>query len=114
MLEVNLEFNKGILFARLNGDLVREQVIKINNKLLNFIINNQVRYLVYNLYNLNKIDASGINAILNTKYVISHNNGNICFCETPDNLKKLFKKMRINMVTDELCAINYMRDIYEI
>ncbi len=113
MLEVNLEFNKGILFARLKGDLVREQVIKINKELLNFLINNKVRYLVYNLYNLNKIDGSGINAILNTKYVINHHNGNICFCETPDNLKKLLKKMRINIVPDELCAISYMRDIYE-
>ena len=113
MLEVSLEFNKGILFARLKGDLVREQVIKINKELLDFIINNKVRYLVYNMYSLNKIDASGINAILNTKYVINHNNGDICFCETPDSLKNLLKKMKINIVSDELCAINYMRGIYE-
>lgn len=114
MLDVNLEFNKGILFARLKGDLVREQVIKINKELLEFLINNKVKCLVYNLYNLNKIDSSGINAILNTKYVIKNNNGSICFCETPDNLKKLLTKLKINIVADELCAISYMRDLYEL
>ena len=114
MLELKLEFNKGILFARLDGDLVREEVLKINHELLDFIINNQVRYLVYNLYNLDKIDASGINAILNTKYAINHNNGYLCLCEIPDNLRKVIKKMKINMVTDELCAIDYMRDCYGI
>ena len=111
-MDLKLEFNKGILFARIEGDLVREHVLKINKDLLNFIINNQVRYLVYNLYELNKIDSSGINALLNTKYIINEHQGLICLCEIPDNLKKTLKKMRINIVPDELCAINYMRDSY--
>lgn len=113
-MDLKLEFNKGILFARLEGNLVRENVLKINKDLLNFIINNQVRYLVYNLYDLNKIDASGINALLNTKYVINEHHGSVCLCEIPDNLKKILKKIKVNIVPDELCAIDYMRDSYGI
>lgn len=109
MFDIKIEFNKGILFARLKGPLVRENTIKINRYLLDFIIENKVKYLVYNLYDLTNIDASGIDAILNTRYIIKKNKGMICVCETPTKLQKVFKHLNINMVPSELCARNLIR-----
>ncbi|MBO4245844.1 MAG: STAS domain-containing protein [Bacilli bacterium] len=114
MFELKLEFNKGILFARCSGALVREEVIKINRDLLNFLINNEVKYLVYNLYNLNEIDSAGINALLNTKYVINKHQGMVIVCEAPNKLMKCFQKINFNMVNNEIDAINYMRNGYGI
>ena len=114
MFQLKLEFNKGILFARCSGSLVREEVLKINRDLLNFLINNQVKYLVFNLYDLNDIDSEGINALLNTNYVISKHQGIVLFCEASNKLSKYFKKIKFNMVNNEIDAINYMRDSYGI
>ena len=62
MFQMNLEYNKGILFARLKGNLTKKKTYELNNYLIPVLLKHKIKYLVYNLYELNKIDESGINA----------------------------------------------------
>ena len=93
MLNMDLEYNKGILFVRLKGNLNRRSSYKLNNYLL--------PVLVYNLYELENVDEAGIDAILNTKCAIKSNKGKICLCEVSKEIKKLIKRLRIKSVEDE-------------
>ena len=50
MLEMDLEYNKGVLFARLSGKLTRKSSYKLNNYLVPVILKHKIKYLVYNLF----------------------------------------------------------------
>ena len=101
MLNMDLEYNKGILFVRLKGNLNRRSSYKLNNYLLPILLKHKVRYLVYNLYELEAVDEAGIDAILNTKCAIKSNKGKICLCEVSNEIKRLIKRLRIKSVEDE-------------
>ena len=106
MLRMDLEFNKGILFVRLDGKLNRNTSYKINNYLVPVILKHKIRYLVYNLYNVDDIDESGIDAILNTKFAIKNNKGLIYLCEANKNLDKKLHKLHIKKIANELSVCN--------
>ncbi len=101
MLNMDLEYNKGILFVRLKGNLNRKSSYKLNNYLLPVLLKHKIKYLVYNLYELEGVDESGIDAILNTKCAIKSNKGKICLCEVSKELKRLIRRLRIKSVEDE-------------
>lgn len=50
MLKMDLEFNKGILFVRLKGKLLRKNSYKINNYLNPVLKKHKIKYLVYNFF----------------------------------------------------------------
>ncbi len=104
MLKMNLEFNKGILFVRLDGMLNRATTYKVNNYLVPVILKHKIKYLVYNLYALEDIDETGIEALLNTKFAIKSNKGVIYFCEVSDYLNKKLHKLHIKKIDNELVA----------
>ena len=101
MLNMDLEYNKGILFVRLKGNLNRRNSYKLNNYLLPVLLKHKIKYLVYNLYELENVDEAGIDAILNTKCAIKSNKGKICMCEVSKEIKKLIKRLKIKSVEDE-------------
>lgn len=107
MLDMDLQYIRGILFVRLGGKLTRKTSYKINNNLVPILLKHKVRYLVYNLYKLNEIDEDGVDAILNSKCAIRNNNGKICLCEVSEQLNKITKRLRIKKVNDE-------RDVFEL
>ena len=49
MLKMDMEYSKGILFVRLDGFLNRKTTYKINKYLLAILLDNKIKYLVYNL-----------------------------------------------------------------
>lgn len=106
MLNVNLEYNKGILFVRLKGVLDRTSSYKINNYLIPVIFKQKIKYLVYNLYNLEDIDEDGQEALLNTESAIKNNKGIICLCEVSKYLNKKINRVHIRKIKNELFAFN--------
>ena len=80
MLKMDLEFNKGILFVRLRGKLLRKNCYKINNYLNPVLKKHKIKYVVYNFFFLEDIDSSGIDAILNTKCIVTDSKGEIRMC----------------------------------
>lgn len=108
MLKMDLEFNRGILFVRLNGKLNRKTSYKINNYLNPVLKKHKIKYVVYNFYFLDDIDNSGIDAILNTKYIIKDNLGKIRMCEINEKVKEKIKRVRLARIKDELAAFNLL------
>ena len=105
MLKMNLEYNKGILFVRLDGMLHRGSTYKINNYLIPVILKHKIKYLVYNLYNLNDLDESGMDALLNSEQAIKNNNGIMYFCEVQKSMERKLRKLRVKKVDNELTCM---------
>ena len=109
MLKMDMEYNHGILFIRLDGILNRSTSYKLNNYLVPVILKHKIKYLVYNLYLLESIDECGLNAMLNTKCAVKTNKGKLYVCETPKEFKKAFKKAKLKEITSELTALSLIK-----
>lgn len=105
MFNMNLEYSKGILFARLSGSLTKTTSHKLNDYLVSVILKHKIKYLVYNLYELETIDDFGVEAILNTKCAIRYNKGKIYLCEVSKEINKSLKKLRIKETDNELSVL---------
>ena len=105
MLKMDLEFNQGILFIRLRGKLLHKNSYKINNYLNPVLKKHKIKYIIYNFFFLEDIDSSGIDAILNTKYIVKNNKGKIRMCKINQNIKEKIKKVRLTRIADEQSAL---------
>lgn len=109
MFHMDLEYNKGILFVRLSGDLSRRGSYKLNNYLVPVILKHKIKFLVYNLFDVTAIDESGFDAILNTKCAIRANKGKIFLCEVPKEFNKDIRRLRIKETSNELTALDLIK-----
>ena len=114
LLDINLEFCKGILFIRLKGVLNKNTVDKLKEEVNNLVKENGIRNLVFNISELESIDCYGINALLNNYELCKINHGQSLVCAINNNLVKhrinnsrLLKYM--NEASDELSAINIIK-----
>ena len=104
MLKIDMEYNRNILFVRLDGVLTRMTTYKINNYSLPVILKHKIKYLVYNLGRLKDIDESGIDALLNTKYAIKNNKGLIYLSDINKNLNRKLHSIKIKKTQNEKIA----------
>ncbi len=109
MFQMDLEYNKGVLFARLSGNLSKKCSYKLNNYLLPVILKHKIKFLVYNLFEVTSFDETGLEAILNTKCAIRANKGKIVLCEVPKEFTKDIRKLRIKETTSEITALNLIQ-----
>ncbi|MCI8575154.1 MAG: STAS domain-containing protein [Bacilli bacterium] len=109
MLYMDLEYRKGVLFVRLDGNLTRKNTYKLNNYLTPVLLKHRIKFLVYNLFSVIKVDESGIDSLLRTKHAIKSNHGSIYLCEVPDHLKKEVKRLRIKETDTELSALDILK-----
>lgn len=110
MLEINMEFHKGVLFVRLQGMLVKNTVDKLKREVTSLIQENGIRNLVFNIGGLQTIDCYGINALLYNYELCRNNKGRSLLC----GMKNTLVRHRIENsrllhymyeVSDELSAI---------
>lgn len=105
---MDLEYQKGVLVVRLDGCLTKRNTYRINNYLAPVILKHRIKYLVYNLVSVLKMDDAGADALLRTKYAIKKNQGSLYLCEVPEHLKKNVKKLRIKETTSESTALDIL------
>ena len=103
MLNLNMEYNSGILFVRLKGSLNKLTNNKLINILLPIIRSNGIKNLVYNLECLHSIDDEGFKTLLLGYNEILNNNGNVLIVNNKFNLK-YFKE-----VNNELSALKILK-----
>lgn len=103
---MKLEYQKGILFIRFDKNIDHCISYKINNYLIPKILSEKIKYIVFNLYEVEEIDEFGLDALLNTKCAIKTNKGKICLCEISKELNKKIKKIKIKKVNNELNAFD--------
>lgn len=111
MLNINLEFRKGILFIRLSGELTKKTVDKLNKEVTNLIESCGIRNLVFNMDNLNSIDMAGISNLYYNYELCQNNHGRSLLCGLKHEIvRERIKKSRLMHymyeVTDELSAFN--------
>lgn len=106
---MDMEYNHGILFVRLDGVLNRSTSYKLNNYLVPVILKHRIKYLVYNCFLLESIDECGMDAILNTKCAVKTNKGKLYICEIPREYSKSFKSAGLKETSSELTALNLLK-----
>lgn len=80
-----MEYRRGILFIRLNGNLSINTVSKFEEYTIPIIKNYGIRYVVYNLNNIVNLDESGITSINNAVRLIKKNRGKALIVSKKDN-----------------------------
>ncbi|MEG1647808.1 MAG: STAS domain-containing protein [Bacilli bacterium] len=110
MLEINMEFRKGILFIRLNGELTKNTVIKLRMEVTQLIKDNGIRNVLFNLNELDKIDIKGINELYYNFEICKINKGLSLLCGVNEKINKKLKESHLlkymNEIDDELSAFN--------
>jgi anti-anti-sigma factor len=109
MLKMDMEYNHGVLFVRLDGVLNRSTSYKLNNYLVPVILKHKIKYLVYNCFLLESIDECGLDALLNTKCAVKTNKGKLYTCEVPHEYNKTFKKAGLKETSSELTALDLLK-----
>lgn len=103
---MKLEYNKGILFIRFKGYLDKNVAKKINQVLIPKVLEQKIKYIVLNLYDVLNVDSFALDALLNLKCAVKCNKGKICLCEISKELDKKIKKINIIKTQNELQAFN--------
>lgn len=108
MLDIDMEFNQGILLVRLKGILNGDTVGLLRKDLEMVIRDNGIRYVLINLKKLSFIDNYGLEAIKQSYKQIINNNGKLIIC----GIDKLFNQNK--EIFDNLYQVNDEIMAYEI
>lgn len=99
MLNINMEYIKGVLFVRLKGSLNSNTASKLIDNLIPILINHGIKKLVYNLSKLSSIDEVGTKSLFMGYNTILNNYGNVLVIDNRFRIK-YFKEVK-----DELSAL---------
>lgn len=113
MLDIDIEFRKGIAFIRLSGILNKTTVSKLNDEVTEMIKDNGIRNVVFNISEIINIDIKGINALLYNYELCNQNKGKILLCGlNNEEVKEKIENSRllkyIHETSDELTACKYI------
>lgn len=111
MLEINMEFRKGILFVRFIGELTKNTVDIVKREVTNTLEEYGIRNVVFNVEELDKIDEEGIDIIKENSMISTKYHGRTLLCGLHDlHMKKMMKKKQIfqymDETSDELTALS--------
>ena len=101
MLKMNLEYESGVLFVRMNGTLNKRFTRKINYYLIPLIKKHKIKNVILNLNELYGIDESGINAIINMKSIMKCIKGKLYLLNSDNYLIKMLKGLNIKLLSYE-------------
>lgn len=99
MLDINIEFTKGVLFIRLEGVLNNSNVDSIKSTIMKILNEGGIRYLVFNVHNLKIEDDSSL--FNKCEEIIKINDGKMLICGLNDEQVLI----NYNHVDDELAAL---------
>lgn len=111
MLNIDMEFRRGVLFVRLSGELTDNTIAKLNSEVTDIIRTNGIRNVVFNIKDLNMIDMSGINMLFYNYQLSQDNEGKSLLCGMNNTLVR--HRIRNSQLldymyetSDELSAFN--------
>lgn len=98
MLDINLEFTRGMLFVRLSGVLDTNTYTKLNDLLDKMIHEEGLKYFVVNLEDLSYIDDDGLKLIIDRYLDVVLHDGKLVICGYKDGngsleIKNVFKQI---------------------
>ena len=113
MLDINLEFVRGMLFVRLDGVLDKNTYTKLSDCLDTMIHEKGLKYFVINLEYLDYIDEEGIQAIIDRYFDVALHDGKLVICGYSNQacinleLGEVFNQ--IEKSSNELSALNLIQ-----
>lgn len=112
MLDIILEYRKGILFVRLGGELSKNTVNYFNEKVKEKIKRIGIRNVVFNIENVLYIDLKGANSLLCCYEICKKNHGESMVCGLSSSLIPIIRKTNLlrymKEVSNELLAIKIL------
>lgn len=107
MLNINLEFIRGMLFVRLSGYLDSNTYTKLGDCLYDMIYDKKLKYFVLNLEELNTIDKRGFQEIIDRYFDITLHDGRLIICGYDNKIEEDNKKIfnQIEHTNNELNAL---------
>lgn len=100
MLDIHMEFRKGILFIRLYGNLNLSNIYKFKKEVRMLIEDNGIHQVVFNLRNVTSIDKAGIYALYENYKCVKENGGFSMFCPSMDRIVR--KLIDISVLKNDL------------
>ena len=80
MLDIDMEFIRGMLFVRLSGVLDSNTYTKLSDCLYTMIHEKELKYFVVNLENLTNVDNEGLQVIIDRYFDIILHDGKLVVC----------------------------------
>lgn len=111
MLEVNMEYRKGVLFIRFVGELVKNKINGNEIENVDDVLSTGMTCVVFNLEELKMIDNSGLDYLWE-KYQMVKSKGGVAFlCGIHHStVKRRLKRSRLltymNEIQDELILLH--------
>lgn len=102
MIDINVEFSKGVLFVRLQGILDNSNVSNIKSTVIEILKNGGIRYLVFNVHNLIINDSADLFSCCED--IIRLNDGKMLICGLDEKINGHF-----NYVDNELLAYRELK-----
>lgn len=93
MLDINIEFSRGVLFVRLSGTISKENVKNIEDNIVSILQKSGIRYLVFNLADLYFLESTNLFDKCNR--AVENNNGKMIICGN-DNLNYIRAKNELS------------------
>lgn len=80
MLDIGLEFRKGILFVRLSGSLTKNNVYKLKKEVELLIRDNGFYQIVLNVKQVDKVDIEGFDSLYTFYHFLMEKGGKMLLC----------------------------------
>ena len=110
MLNIDMQFHKGIMFIRLKGELVKSTICQLDAEVTSLIKENGVCNIVFNISMITSIDHYGITSLLNNYEICKKNNGRSLLCGINKYVKNEINSSKIlnyiDETTSEISALN--------
>lgn len=99
MLDINIEFTRGILFVRLKGILDKSNITNLETKVLEIIGEGGIRFLVFNINDLKIKD--GFEFFNKCNELVKNNDGQMFLC----GMESYSALSNYNYIDNELLAL---------
>lgn len=114
MLNIDMEFKKGILFIRLEGSLNYKNIHKFETEIIPVVLKHEIKYLVINLDKVILLDRSGLECLIALNEIVKSFGGKTTLCSLTNlEVQKLihesdFKRLFYE-TSNELTALGVMK-----
>ncbi len=102
MLNTILEYRKGILFVRLDGQLVNSNIKFVSSTLIPIIERDNLENIVLNMENIKKIDLKGIHFIFYLYEMCKKNKGILMLSNIKEEIKLKLRKNKVFKYAKEI------------
>lgn len=108
MLDMDIEFRRGVLFVRTKGNLTKNKVSVFKDEVFKVINKSGINNIVINFNNIDNLDDEGIKTIYDIQELVKRNNGNLVICNMSKDIEQKINNDHFNIYKsqNELTALN--------